>query len=89
MDGLIDIMLDVVCSENDLFINGRRMPFEVVKSRMLKLNCQHIQYVMDCLNNNTTQVKNIKNYLIATLYNAPATIGCYYTLTANYDMNKI
>jgi len=58
----------------------------VVKSRLLKLNGEHIRFVFDCLQANTTKVRNIKQYLLATLFNAPTTIGNYYTSLVNHDL---
>lgn len=60
-------------------------PTEVVRSRFLKLNYSHIQYVLGCLEKNTTQVKNMKKYLIATLFNAPCTMEGYYQARVNHD----
>jgi len=57
----------------------------VVKSRFMKLNSGHIQYVLECLKKNTTDVHNIKQYLLAALYNASATISSYYQARVNYD----
>ena len=61
-------------------------PAEVVKSRFLKLNSSHIEYVLDRMRENTTYVRNIKKYLLAALYNAPATIDSYYTSLVSHDM---
>jgi hypothetical protein len=62
------------------------MPKEVVKSRFLKLDSEHIKFVLDCMRENTTKVRNIKQYLLAALYNAPITIGNYYTALVNHDL---
>ena len=61
-------------------------PAEVVKSRFMKLDSSHVQYVMDCMRDNTTYVRNIKKYLLAALYNAPVTIGNYYSSLVQHDM---
>ena len=58
----------------------------MVKSRFMKLDSGHIQYVMECLKENTTEVRNIKQYLLAALYNAPGTISSYYSAKVNHDM---
>ena len=58
----------------------------MVKSRLLKLNSAHIQYVFECIDKNTTKVRNIKSYLLTTLYNAPATIDHYYRAEVNHDL---
>lgn len=87
IDEIVEIMLDAICSSKPFIrIAGEEMPKEVVKSRLLKLNSEHIQFVMDCMRNNTTKVRDIKSYLLTTLYNAPATISNYYTALVNHDM---
>lgn len=63
------------------------MPREVVKSRFLKLDSSHIDYVLTALKRNTSEVRNIRAYLITALYNAPTTIDSYYTAWVNHDMN--
>ena len=67
-------------------IAGADYPYEAVKGKFLKLDMGHIQYVLDCMDKNTTKVRNIKNYLLTALYNAPNTIGNYYQSEVNYDM---
>ena len=59
---------------------------EVVRSRFLKLDCSHIEFVMECLRNNTTEIRNMKQYLLAVLFNAPTTISNHYTAQVNHDM---
>ena len=80
LDELVELMVDTVCSRRETIrIAGDDYPAEVVKSRFLKLDSSHIEYVLDRMRENTTYVRNIKKYLLAALYNAPATIGSYYT----------
>ena len=87
MDEILELMLEVVClSRPHIRIGGEDIPTEIVKSRLLKLNSTHIQYVFECLDKNTTKVRNIKSYLLTTLYNAPATIEHYYRAEVNHDM---
>ena len=87
IDELVEIMLDVICSQKDTIrVNGEDMPHEVVKSRFLKLNSSHIDYVLTALQKNTSDVKNIRAYLITALYNAPTTMDSYYTAWVNHDM---
>ena len=87
VDELVEIMLDVVCSSKSVIgVHGEDLPHEVVKSRYLKLNHEHIEYVLLSLKRNTSDVKNIRAYLITTLYNAPTTIDSYYTALVNHDM---
>jgi len=61
----------------------------LVRSRFLKLKCEHIRYVIGCLQSNTTKVKNIKKYLLAALFNAPLTISGYYQAEVNHDMPQL
>ena len=87
LDELVELMLDVVCSKRAAIrIAGENMPAEVVKSRFLKLNAEHIQYVLDCLKDNSPRIRNIKQYLLATLYNAPMTIENYYAAQIDHDL---
>ena len=87
LDELVDLMVDTVCSRRETIrIAGDDYPAEVVKSRFLKLNSSHIEYVLDRMRENTTYVHNIKKYLLAALYNAPATIDSYYTSLVSHDM---
>lgn len=64
---------------------SNRYPTAVVKSKFLKLNSSHIEYVIDCFKANTTKVHNIKKYLLATLFNAPTTMSGYYQAEVNHD----
>ena len=87
LDELVELMVDTVCSHRETIrIAGDDYPAEVVKSRFLKLDSSHIEYVLDRMRENTTYVRNIKKYLLAALYNAPATIGSYYTSLVNHDL---
>ena len=87
VDELVAIILDVVCSTSSTVrVNGGDMPQEIVKSRFLKLNSSHIDYVMTALKKNTSEVKNIRAYLMTALYNAPTTIDSYYTAWVNHGM---
>ena len=87
LDELVELMVDTVCSRRETIrIAGDDYPAEVVKSRFLKLNSSHIEYVLDRMRENTTYIRNIKKYLLAALYNAPATIDSYYTSLVSHDM---
>lgn len=86
-DELYNIICDVVCvPRTTVRIGGEDYPYQLVKSKFLKLNASHLEYVIGCMQNNTTKVNNIKNYLITALYNAPNTIDYYYTAEVNHDM---
>ncbi|NBH34462.1 replication initiator A domain-containing protein [Clostridiaceae bacterium] len=87
LDEILDIMVDTVCGTKPMVrISGQDFPTEVVRSRLLKLNSEHIKYVVDCLKSNTTKVRNIRSYLLTSLYNAPTTISSYYTALVNHDL---
>ena len=87
LDGITEIILDTVCtSRKTVRISSDDFPAEVVKSRFLKLNASHIQYVMSCMKENTTRIRNIKKYLLAALYNATFTMGSYYSALVQHDM---
>ena len=87
LDEITELIVDTVCTaRKTVRISGDDFPAEVVKSRFLKLNSTHIQYVMDCMKDNTTYVRNIKKYLLAALYNAPSTISNYYSALVQHDM---
>lgn len=86
LDSIMDLMLDAICSNRKTIrIAGDDKPANVVKSQFLKMNSGHIEYVMDCLKQNTTKVRNIKQYLLGTLYNAPLTMSSYYQAEVNHD----
>ena len=88
LDEIVELLVDTVCSARQTIrISGDDFPAEVVKSRLLKLDSGHIEYVLDCMANNTTYVRNIKKYLLAALFNAPSTIGNYYSALVNHDMH--
>ena len=87
LDEIAELIVDTVCSaRRTIRIAGDDYPAEVVKSRFLKLDSSHVQYVMDCMRDNTTYVRNIKKYLLAALYNAPSTINSYYSSLVQHDM---
>ena len=71
-----------------MIISGQQYPRELVKSRFLKLNMPHVEYVMACLRKNTTKVYNIKAYLIAALFNTGVTMSNYYRAEVNHDMSQ-
>ena len=87
LDEIAELIVDTVCSaRKTIRVAGDDYPAEVVKSRFMKLDSSHVQYVMDCMRDNTTYVRNIKKYLLASLYNAPVTIGNYYSSLVQHDM---
>jgi hypothetical protein len=87
IDEIVDLMLETVCSARKVIrVAGDDYPAELVKSKFLKLNGSHIEFVMDCLKNNTTEIRNIKKYMLAVLFNAPTTMGSYYSALVAHDM---
>jgi len=87
VEELLELMLETVCSKKKTIrVNGEDMPAEIVKSRMMKLHQFHIEYVLDTLDKNTTDVRNIKAYMLTALYNAPGTIDNYYKSRVNHDL---
>ena len=87
LDEIVDLLTETVCTQKDsVIIAGDVYPSAVVKSKLLKLTAEHIEYVLDCMKSNTTEVRNIKKYLLAALFNAPSTMDSYYTARVNHDL---
>lgn len=87
VEELVELMLDAICSSKPYQqINGEAVPTQVVKSRLLKVGYEHIQYVFFSLNRNTSKVKNIRQYMLTVLYNAPVTINQFYDAEVRHDM---
>lgn len=87
LDELVELMVDTVCSNREMIrIAGDDYPAEVVKSRFLKIDSSHIEYVLERMRENITYVRNIKKYLLAALYNAPVTMDSYYTSLVSHDL---
>ena len=84
---LVEIMLDAVCSKSPTIrINGEDMPQQVVKSRFLKLDSSHIEYVLHAMDECPSDIRNIRAYLLTTLYNASLTMDNYYSALVNHDL---
>ena len=87
IDEILELILDTVCiSRKTIGIAGEQRPAEVVKSRFMKLDSSHLEFVLKGLSENTTLVRNMKQYLLAALYNAPLTINNYYKSLVHHDM---
>ena len=87
LDGIFDLILETVLCENEsIVISSNKYPTALVKSKFLKLEISHIEYAMDCMRKTTTEIHNIKKYMLATLFNAPSTISGYYQQMVNHDM---
>ena len=83
---ILELLVETVTSRKKfLRICGEEKPKEVVKSRLMKLDSSHIQYILECLKENSTQIRNIKQYLLATLYNAPVTVDSYYSAQVRHE----
>lgn len=88
LEEILELIVDTVCTNRKMIrIASDDKPAEVVKSRFMKLNSEHISFVLDCLKENTTNVRNMRQYLLAAIYNAPLTIGCYYDSKVRHDMS--
>ena len=86
LEGIFDLILEtVLCKNESIIIASNKYPAELVRSKFLKLNSSHVEYVIGCFKGNTTKVHNIKKYLLTTLFNAPSTISGYYQAAVNHD----
>lgn len=87
LENILELVVETVCSKRQIVrIGGDDRPIEVVKSRFMKLNSEHIRYVLDCFKENTTKIRNIRQYMLASLYNAPTTIESYFDALVRHDM---
>ena len=87
LDEIVDLLQETVCSTRSrIRVAGNDYPAEVVRSKLLKLNSEHIRFVMDCLKQNTTRIRNIRQYLLTALFNAPSTMSSYYAALVAHDM---
>ena len=87
LDEIVSLILETVCTRRKTIrIAGDDYPAELVKAKFMKLDSSHIEFVFDCMKENTTKIRNIKQYLKAVLFNAPNTIDSYYTALVNHDM---
>ena len=88
LNEIVELLVETVCAKRKTTrISGADFPHEIVRSRFLKLDSSHIEFVMDCLQKNTTQVHNIEQYLLAVLFNAPTTMNNPFTSLVNHDMH--
>ena len=87
LDEIVELIVETVCAKRKTTrIAGSDFPHEIVRSRFLKLTSEHIRFVMDCMQKNTTEVRNMKQYLLTVLFNAPTTMSNHYTAQVNHDM---
>lgn len=84
---ILDLCVDTVCSRAETIrISGEKKPAEIVKGRFLKLNSDHVEYIINSFHDQVTDIRNIKQYMMTMLYNAPLTMEHYYSAKARHDM---
>jgi len=89
LDEIVDLMVETLCSTKaTINVAGDDYPAQLVKEKLLRINCMHIEYVFECLGKTTTYIRNIRRYLLATLFNAPSTIDNYYSALVNHDLHR-
>lgn len=87
IDEIVELLVETISIDREtVMISGAEYPYQFVKNKLLKVNYSHIQYVLECLHDTTTKVRNVKAYLLTCLFNAPSTIGNYYRAEVNHDM---
>ena len=87
IDEILELILDTVCStRKTIGIAGEQRPIDIVKSRFMKLDSGHLEFVLQSMSDNTTLIRNMKQYLLAALYNAPLTMNNYYKSLVKHDM---
>jgi hypothetical protein len=89
IDNMLNIMADIISlpDEATIRVNGIALPIIVVRERFMEINSMHIEYIIKALDENSSNVRNIRNYLITTIFNAPSTMSQYYRSVVNYAMN--
>ena len=89
LDEIVDLILETVCTRRKTIrVAGDDYHAELVKSKFMELDSEHIRFVLDCMRENTTKIRNIKQYLKAALFNAPSIIGNYYTSLVSHNMTS-
>ena len=89
LDEIVDLMVETLCSTKAIInVAGDDYPAQLVKEKLLRINCMHIDYVFECLDKTTTYIRNIRRYLLVTLFNAPSTIDNYYSALVNHDLHR-
>lgn len=87
IDEIVELIVEVLSVKRQTFvISGAEYPYQLVKNKLLKINSSHIRYVLECLYNNTTKIRNVKSYLLACVFNASSTINNYYRAEVNHDL---
>lgn len=89
IDEIFELILEtILCKNKYIIISSNQYPVELVRSKFLKIGYSHVEYVLECMQKNTTDIKNIKKYMLAALFNAPSTIQSYYNSQMYYDRYK-
>ncbi len=89
VDALVELITDVLCSTAGVIRLGKeQIPIEIIKERFRQLTQMHVEYVLDCLQKTTTKINHIKAYLLTALYNAPTTMGFFYSTQVRHDFSK-
>lgn len=89
VDALVELISEVQSSTADAVRLGKeQIPIEIIKERFRQLTQMHVEYVLDCLKNTTTQINNVKAYLLTALYNAPMTMGFFYSAQVRHDLRR-
>lgn len=87
IDEIVELLVETISAKRDtLSIGGAEYPYQFVKNKLLKVESSHIQYLLECLHDNTTKIHNVRAYLLACIFNAPSTINNYYRAEVNHDM---
>lgn len=87
LKGIYDLIVETLLGKSEnLVISGSRYPADFVKNKLWKLRMDHVEYVLKCLKENTTKVRNVRKYMLASLFNAPTTIDGYYQSEVNHDL---
>lgn len=87
VDELLGMCVDIMCSTSDVIrVNREDKPAAIVKSQIMKLDYSHMEYIMNCFHDQTSDIRNIRAYMLTMLYNAPLTIDHYYRAQVNHDL---
>ncbi|WP_455257409.1 DUF6017 domain-containing protein [Peptoniphilus asaccharolyticus] len=91
INSAVELITEIFMQNNNtqIVISGSRTPIELVKQRFNMLEYKHLVYVLECLSNTSNKIRNIKNYLITSLYNSIFTIDYYYQAEANNDLGEL
>lgn len=87
IDEMVELIAETISFKREnMFIGNVEYPYQFVKNKLLKVDSSHIQYVLECLHDNTTKIRNVRAYLLTSIFNAPSTINHYYRAEVNHDL---